>query len=96
MPARAVKRYAEMKPVSISGVCRLPGISRQCYYRAVWSEDRSRRKATKVVAMVSSVRGVHTTDRRQEAIPCSWRRVKGDGHGQGQVVRHPSGLTACL
>lgn len=45
-----------MKPASISGVCRLLGISRQKYYRGVWGEDRSRQRATQAVSMVLGVR----------------------------------------
>ena len=49
-------RYREMKSVSISGVCRLLGISRQKYYRQQWSICRSRQKATEVVEMVQDIR----------------------------------------
>ena len=45
-----------MKSVSISGVCRLLGISRQKYYRQQWSICRSRQKATEVVEMVQDIR----------------------------------------
>ena len=45
-----------MKPASISGVCRLLGISRQKYYRGVWGEDRSRQRATQAVSMVLGIR----------------------------------------
>ena len=45
-----------MKSVSISEVCRLLGTSRQRYYRGVWGERRSRRRATEAVALVQSVR----------------------------------------
>lgn len=56
MFARAVRRYGEMKSVSISEVCRLLGTSRQRYYRGVWGERRSRRRATETVVLVQSVR----------------------------------------
>lgn len=56
MFTRAVRRYGEMKSVSISEVCRLLGTSRQRYYRGVWGERRSRRRATKTVVLVQSVR----------------------------------------
>lgn len=56
MLTRTVKRYTEMKPASISGVCRLLGISRQKYYRGVWGEDRSRQRATQAVSMVLGIR----------------------------------------
>jgi len=56
MFARAVRRYGEMKSVSISEVCRLLGTSRQRYYRGVWGERRSRHRATEAVALVQSVR----------------------------------------
>ena len=56
MFTRAVRRYGEMKSVSISEVCRLLGTSRQRYYRGVWGERRSRRRATETVALVQSVR----------------------------------------
>ena len=45
-----------MKSVSISEVCRLLGTSRQRYYRGVWGERRSRRRATETVVLVQSVR----------------------------------------
>lgn len=56
MFTRAVRRYGEMKSVSISEVCRLLGTSRQRYYRGVWGERRSRRRATETVVLVQSVR----------------------------------------
>lgn len=56
MFTRAVRRYGEMKSVSISEVCRLLGTSRQRYYRGVWGERRSRRRAKETVALVQSVR----------------------------------------
>lgn len=56
MFTRAVRRYGEMKSVSISEVCRLLGTSRQRYYRGVWGERRSRGRATEAVALVQSVR----------------------------------------
>lgn len=58
MLTRTVKRYTEMKPATISGVCRLLGISRQKYYRSGWSEKRSRERATQVVSMVQEVRAI--------------------------------------
>lgn len=45
-----------MKTASISGICRLVGISRQKYYRQSRSISRSRRKATEVVDMVRHIR----------------------------------------
>lgn len=45
-----------MKSVSISGICRLLGISRQKYYRQRWRIDGSRRTATDVVGMVECIR----------------------------------------
>ena len=56
MLTRAVKRYTEMKAVSISGVCRLLGISRQKYYRGVWHEMECRERATQAVSMVMDIR----------------------------------------
>lgn len=56
MFTRAVRRYGEMKSVSISEVSRLLGTSRQRYYRGVWGERRSRRRATETVVLVQSVR----------------------------------------
>lgn len=56
MFTRAVRRYGEMKSVSISEVCRLLGTSRQRYYRGAWGEQRGRRRATETVALVQSVR----------------------------------------
>lgn len=45
-----------MKGLSISELCRLLGENRQRYYRMVWSEKRSREKATEVVEYVKEVR----------------------------------------
>lgn len=56
MFTRAVKRYSEMKAVSISELCRLLGENRQKYYRNIWSERRSRKRATEVVEHVREVR----------------------------------------
>lgn len=56
MFTRAVRRYGEMRSVSISEICRLLGTSRQRYYRGIWGERRGRRRATEVVALVESVR----------------------------------------
>ncbi|MFC4665373.1 IS3 family transposase [Falsiporphyromonas endometrii] len=54
--SRTVTQYKEEKSVSISGVCRLLGISRQKYYRQQWSISKSRERATEVVEMVREVR----------------------------------------
>ncbi len=45
-----------MKSASISGICRLLGISRQKYYRQRWSISRGRQRATEIVDMVQEIR----------------------------------------
>ena len=45
-----------MKAASISGVCRLLGISRQKYYRGVWHETECQERATQAVLMVMDIR----------------------------------------
>ncbi len=42
--------------MSVSGVCRLLGISRQRYYRQKWRMDKSRRRAAGAVELVRAVR----------------------------------------
>jgi len=42
--------------MSISSTCRLLGVSRQVYYRSLWSKQKNRTRAEDVVKMVTSIR----------------------------------------
>lgn len=44
-----------MKAASISGICRLLGISRLKYYRIVWGETECRERATRTVLMIKRI-----------------------------------------
>lgn len=83
-----------MKDVSISELCRLLGENRQRYYRMVWSEKRSRERATEVVECVKEVR----TDmprlggRKLYHILYPWLRSKGVGRDRLFDILRANGM----
>ena len=85
MLTRTVKRYTEMKAASISGVCRLLGISRQKYYRGVWHETECRERATQAVSMVMDIRERMPRVGTRKLHHMLGRELKGIGVGRDRL-----------
>ena len=74
-----------MKAASISGVCRLLGISRQKYYRGVWHETECRERATQAVSMVLNIRERMPRIGTRKLYHVLGRELKGIGVGRDRL-----------
>lgn len=53
---RTIDRFTRENKVSKTSTCGLLGVSRQVYYRSVWSKQKSQTRVTEVVSMVAAIR----------------------------------------